>query len=400
MKKIVASLVLFFVATFSFVSCSGSRKAVSKEDIKIGLITLHDENSTYDKNFIDSMKKAVKELGLRDDQLEIKSGIEEDNSCYDEASRLAKKCNVIFADSFGHEDYLIQAAKENPSVLFAHATGTKAHTEKLDNFGNAFAAIYEGRYLAGIAAGMKLNELIEDGYITEDEAKVGYVGAFPYAEVKSGYTSFFLGVQSVCPTATMEVQFTNSWFNLSKEETVAQNLIRRGCVLISQHADSMGAPNACEAAGIPNVTYNGTTVASCPETYIVSSKIDWTPYFKYLINSAIAGTKIDYDWTGTIANGAVVLDPVGTNAASGTQEAIDQAKAKLEDGTLHVFDTSKFTVKGNHLTTYMADVDSDEKFTPDHEAISNGYFHESEMRSAPYFDIDIDGITNLGELRD
>lgn len=386
---------------------------VSKANIKVGLITLHDETSTYDKNFIDSMKRAVSELGLSESQLLVRSGIDEDNSCYEAASQLALTCNVVFADSFGHEDFLIDAAEEHEDVLFAHATGTKAHTENLTNFGNAFASIYEGRYLAGIAAGMKLNEMIQAGQFQASEAKMGYVGAFPYAEVISGYTSFYLGAKSVCPSVTMEVQFTNSWFNIELEGQAANNLIQRGAKLISQHADSMGAPNACETAGVPNVTYNGSTAAHCPNTYIVSSKIDWTPYFKYLIQSRIDGYSVEKDWTGNLSNGAVALDAVGSHAATGTQAAIDAAKAQLIAGTLNVFDTSKFTVstRGNGTTTffnlnatvdssnrvtgYLADVNSDPDYTGDTQVVANGVFKESVFRSAPYFDLHIDGITTL-----
>ncbi len=386
---------------------------VSKSEIKVGLITLHDETSTYDKNFIESMKRAVRELGLNDTQLIVRSGIEENNNCYEAATQLALTCDVVFADSFGHEDFLIDAAEENNDVLFAHATGTKAHTENLANFGNAFASIYEGRYLAGIAAGMKLNQMIQNNTITAEQAKMGYVGAFPYAEVISGYTSFYLGAKSVCPTVTMEVQFTNSWFDINLENQAANNLIQRGAKLISQHADSMGAPNACEAAGVPNVTYNGSTATNCPNTYIVSSKIDWTPYFKYLIQSRIDGYSVSKDWSGDLENGSVALDAVGANAAPGTQEAINAAKAQLIAGTLNVFDTSKFTVstKGNgtttffnlnatvdstnHVTGYLADVNSDPDYRGDTQVVENKVFKESVFRSAPYFDLRIDGITTL-----
>ena len=400
MKKIIRvfkSVLVLVLGLVLMTSCQDTKKVVTKENIKIGLITLHDETSTYDKNFIESLKTAAKDLGLKDSQYEIVSNIEESNDCYEAAARLAKDCDIVFADSFGHETYMIQAAREFKNVYFAHATGTMAHTVKLDNFANAFASIYEGRYLAGVAAGMKLNEMISNGEITEAEAKMGYVGAFPYAEVKSGYTSFFLGAKSICPSVTMEVKFTNSWYDLEREATVANYLIKtKKCVLISQHADSMGAPNACEKANVPNVTYNGSTGAACPETYIVSSKIDWAPYFKYMVEQRVKGEKLAYDWVGTIANGAVKLDTLGKNAAQGTQAKIDEVKGKLTNGTLHVFDTNAFTVGGNKVTSYLADVDSDEKFEKDTEVIKDGYFHESEFRSAPYFDINIDGITNLG----
>lgn len=289
---------------------------------------------------------------------------------------------------------MIEAAKANPDVQFLHATGTKAHTEKLDNFHNAFASIYEGRYLAGVAAGMKINEMIEEGKFTKDEAKMGYVGAHPYAEVKSGYTSFYLGAKSVCPTVTMEVKFTGSWYDETLEKEAANKLISDGCVLISQHADSMGAPTACESAGVPNVSYNGSTVSACPNTFIVSSKINWAPYFEYAIKCVQEGKAIDTDWTGTIATGSVELTEVNEKAAAkGTQEAIDAAKADLESGKINVFDTANFTVKGEALTSYMADVDTDAEFKGDTEVIKDGVFEESKYRSAPYFDVDIDGIS-------
>ena len=384
------------------VSDAPETAGIPLEEIKVGFIFLHDENSTYDLNFINAAKAACEALGLSEDQYVLRTNVPEGQECYDAAADLADDgCNIVFADSFGHEDFMIQAAREFPEVQFCHATGTKAHTEGLDNFHNAFASIYEGRYLAGIAAGMKLNEMIEAGEITEDQAKMGYVGAFTYAEVISGYTSFYLGAKSVCPSVTMDVTFTGSWYDETAEKEGANKLIAEGCVLISQHADSMGAPTACEDAGVPNVSYNGSTVDACPNTFIVSSRINWEPYFEYMINCVVNGEAIAADWTGTIATGSVELSEVNEAAAAeGTVEAIEAAKAELEAGTLHVFDVNTFTVGGETKTSYMADVDTDPDYTPDTEAIVDGYFAESTFRSAPYFDLQIDGInlldTNFG----
>ena len=384
------------------VSDAPETAGIPLEEIKVGFIFLHDENSTYDLNFINAAKAACEALGLSEDQYVLRTNVPEGQECYDAAADLADDgCNIVFADSFGHEDFMIQAAREFPEVQFCHATGTKAHTEGLDNFHNAFASIYEGRYLAGIAAGMKLNEMIEAGEITESEAKMGYVGAFTYAEVISGYTSFYLGAKSVCPSVTMDVTFTGSWYDETAEKEGANKLIAEGCVLISQHADSMGAPTACEDAGVPNVSYNGSTLDACPNTFIVSSRINWEPYFEYMINCVVNGETIAADWTGTIATGSVELSEVNEAAAAeGTVEAIEAAKAELEAGTLHVFDVNTFTVGGETKTSYMADVDTDPDYTPDTEAIVDGYFAESTFRSAPYFDLQIDGInlldTNFG----
>ena len=384
------------------VSDAPETAGIPLEEIKVGFIFLHDENSTYDLNFINAAKAACEALGLSEDQYVLRTNVPEGQECYDAAADLADDgCNIVFADSFGHEDFMIQAAREFPEVQFCHATGTKAHTEGLDNFHNAFASIYEGRYLAGIAAGMKLNEMIEAGEITAEQAKMGYVGAFTYAEVISGYTSFYLGAKSVCPSVTMDVTFTGAWYDETAEKEGANKLIAEGCVLISQHADSMGAPTACEDAGVPNVSYNGSTVDACPNTFIVSSRINWEPYFEYMIDCVVNGEAIAADWTGTLATGSVELSDINEAAAAeGTAEAIEAAKAELEAGTLHVFDVNTFTVGGETKTSYMADVDTDPDYTPDTEAIVDGYFAESTFRSAPYFDLQIDGInlldTNFG----
>ena len=369
-------------------------------DFKIGMICLHDENSTYDNNFIQALRQVQKDLGLSDDQVVIVTNIGEDSSCYDAAVDLAKNkgCNIIFADSFGHESFMKQAAQEYPEVQFCHATGTSGKIANIENFHNAFAPIYECRYLAGIAAGLKLNEMIAAGKITAEQAVIGYVGAFTYAEVISGMTSFYLGARSVCPSATMKVRYTGSWYDQAKEQEAATALIEKDkCVLISQHADSLGAPTACELAGVPNVSYNGSTYSAGETTFIISSAINWAPYFQYIIETVVKGEAIAPDWCGTIATNSVVLSGVNQDvAAEGTIEKINEAIKALEAGTLHVFDTANFTVDGKTLTEYLADVDGD--YTGETNVIHDGYFDESnavDFRSAPYFDIIIDGVTNL-----
>ena len=422
MKKFLAML-LALVMALSLVAC-GEKKDDTQGNgdgdstaakVKVGFITLHDENSTYDKNFIDAAKEACANLGLvENEDYFIKTNVGETEQCADVAADLVDAgCNIIFADSFGHEPYMIEVAKANPEVQFCHSTGTLAHTENLANYHNAFASIYEGRYLAGIAAGMKLNAMIEVGDIKAEEAKMGYVGAFTYAEVVSGYTSFYLGAKSVCPTVTMDVTFTGSWYDETLEKEGAVKLIQGGCKLISQHADSLGAPTACEKAGVPNVSYNGSTVSTCPNTYIISSRINWAPYYEMCIKAVMDGTEIPADWTGTLATNSVVLSDLNTAvAAEGTAEAIAAATEKLEKGELHVFDCSTFTTKvddkvntfkadylkldeAGHITSYMADVDTDQAYTGDTEVVHDGYFSESEFRSAPYFDLQIDGINLL-----
>ena len=415
MKKILSLLlvVVMLVGCCSALASCGNDKDPS--EIKAALIALHGTSSTYDKNFIEAFETACQNKGLKAENYTIITDIPEGTKCYEEAANFADEgYDVIFADSFGHESHMLKAAKEFPNVQFCHATGTNAHTAGVANYQNAFASIYEGRYLAGVAAGLKLVELYGED-ITAEEAKVGYVGAFPYAEVISGFTSWFLGVRSVVPNATMVVRYTNSWYDEPAEKATADALIHQDeCKLISQHADSMGAPTACENAGIPNVAYNGTT--NKENTFIIASRINWVPYFEYMLDCVIKGEDIKTDYTGTIDTGSVVLTEVGTAAAAGTQAKLDAVKAQLKDGTLKVFDCSKFTVKNakadtsefskagsitmdenGKLTGYIADVDDAGDYVPETEVIKTEggvtYFAESELRSAPYFDIIIDGIT-------
>ena len=368
----------------------GTQAAASAADIKVGVIYIGDENEGYTAAHMAGIDEMAANLGLSDDQIIEKTTIPEDESCYDAAVDLADQgCNIIFATSFGHETYILQAAQEYPDIQFCHATGYQAASSGLSNMHNYFDAIYEARYVSGVVAGMKLNEMIENGTITADQAKIGYVGAFPYAEVISGYTSFYLGAKSVCPSVTMEVKYTNSWASFDLEKECADALISDGCVLISQHADTTGAPTACEAAGVPCVGYNIDMTSVAPDAALTSASMDWGVYYKYAVQCILDGTAIDTDWCKGFADGADKITPLNDKVvAEGTEEKVKEVEDALIDGSLHVFDTSTVTVDGKELTTYKKD-------GSDTEYISDGYFHESEYGSAPAFDIAIDGITSI-----
>ena len=404
MKKILA-MVLALVMVLALCACGQSAApAASGNDapaastgsdaapaFKAGLICLHDENSGYDANFITAFKAACEAVGA---EAVIMTNRDDSNTeGYDAAAEMADAgVKVIFSDSYGHGTYLLQAAQDFPEVQFTSCTADNAQGAGVANFHNAFASIFEGRYLAGVAAGMKLAEMMAAGDVAAD-CKVGYVAAMPYHEVMSGYTSWFLGLRSVegCENVTMDVVYTGTWLDETLEKEAAEKLISGGCVLISQHADSMGAPNACEAAGVPNVSYNGSTLAACPNTYIISSRINWQPYFEYAIKAVMNGENYETDFCGTLADGSVALTELNENvAAAGTAEKLAEVEDALRDGSLHVFDTVKWTVNGETLTSY-----DQAAFYEGNECIWDGYFHESETRSAPYFDILIDGINVL-----
>ena len=408
MKKI-RLFTLLALPSCCLTACGGSEYKAEPDfkasDVKVGLICLHGDYSTYDANFIEAMNATGQKLGFTP---QIVEDIEEGQPCYDKAVELAELgCNIIFADSFGHEPYMIDAAKVYKNTLFCHATGTSAASENLENFGDAFASIYEGRYLAGVAGGLKLAALYGDGNganVSAENAKVGYVGAFTYAEIISGFTSFFLGVRSVVPNATMQVKYSGSWYDENAERTIANELINDyGCKLISQHADSHGAPQACEAAGVPNVSYNGSTLSDGPNTYLINYRINWAPYYEHVINNYVKqrqeGKKrsVENDFAGTLKDGSVVIDSASSNCPAGAQDTLDAVKAELVAGTRHVFDTSTFTVGGEapSASNMKPGEATWPNFPSKYDLLKDGYYHESEFRSAPSFDVIIDGITNI-----
>ena len=366
----------------------------SKNDVVAGFVYIGKINDGGYTQAHDAGRLAVEAMGVKTYYVE---DVPETVADTKEAIQtlIDEGCNLIYSNSFGFMEGTDQMAKEHPEIKFAHCSGYMRE----DNMSTYFGKVYQARYLAGIVAGMKLNEMIANGDITEDQAKMGYVGAYTYAEVMSGYTSFFLGARSVCPSVTMDVTFTGSWYDETAEKEAANKLIEGGCVLISQHADSMGAPTACETAGVPNVSYNGSTEAACPNTFLVSSRVNWEPYFEYAIKCVADGTPIDTDWCGTLETGSVELSDLGAAVADGTAEAVEAAKADLIAGKAHVYDITTFTVDGKTLDSYEADIDTDPDYTPDHEVVSDGYFHESDVafRSAPYFNVRIDGINLLDE---
>jgi len=403
MKKF-ASILLVLCMILGVASAS----AVSASDIKVGMICIGDENEGYSANHINGLIRGMEALGIAKEQVIFKYNIPETEAAYEAAIDLAEQgCNIIFANSFGHESYIALAAEEYPEIEFCHATGTSAMNAGLENFHNYFAAIYEARYVSGVVAGMKLNEMIENGTITAEAAKMGYVGAFPFAEVISGYTSFFLGARSVCPSVTMEVRYTNSWGDMALEKETAEALIANGCVLISQHADTTGAPTACEAAGVPCVGYNISMIPAAPNAALTSSYVNWAAYYQFALENVLAGTTFPADWSAGYVDGAVAITEL--NAATvpaGAAEKVAEVEEALKAGTLKVFDVSTFTAPAGagytvdaegRLTSAFATDTNGDWVADANEVVIDGYFSESSVQSAPYFSIIIDGITAVVE---
>ncbi len=402
-KTIVLVLAIAMVLVFAFTGCSAP---AASSATKIGVILVHDENTGYDFAHIDGIKKAAAAVGIADDQIIWKYNVPEDEKCYDTATDLVEQgCTYIFSDSYGHQSYMQQAASENEDVTFISMTGDQAALSKLPNFKNAFNDTYESRYVSGVVAGMKLAELVKDGKVTDKNMvdgniKIGYVGAYPYAEVVSGYTGFYLGVKSVVDNVVMDVSYTNSWYDPTAEAEAANSLVSSGCIIISQHADSTGAPGACEAllkggTTVYCVGYNVDMLSVAPTAALTSAQNDWSVYYTYAFNCIKEGKEIDTDWAEGYNEGAVMISKLGASCAAGTDKKVAEVEAALKDGSLNVFDTANFTVGGEKVTTYLA-IDTNNDWVGDTgEAIENGIFMESTLRSAPYFGLRIDGITEL-----
>lgn len=376
-----------------------NRDPIAAGDLKIGVILVHDENSGYDLAHIEGIKSAVAKLGVREDQVIFKYNIPEDETCYDTAVDLAEQgCQIVISDSFGHQSHMMAAAAEYPKVIFVAATGDTAALEPVVNVANIFPYTFQSRYVSGVVAGMKLKELMGAGKASDPY--VGYVGAFPYAEVVSGYTAFFLGIRSIVPEAHMDVQYTNSWYDPVAESEAANAMISKGCVIIGQHADSTGAPSAIQAAKDSGKTafsigYNIDMLSVAPSAALTSAQNNWAALYTPTINRMITGEAMPSDLALGYADDAVMISALGPSCAAGTAEKVAEVIAALKNGTLHVFDTKNFTVGGETISSF-AWQDTDGDWVGDSgEAIENGIFMESVFRSAPYFSLRIDGITEL-----
>ena len=419
MKKRILAMLLAGSMIFGLAACSGGGSTETTpaetgsaettpaetdgaKTVKVGLICIGDENDQgYTYNFIRGQEAATEALAEKGINVEwsVKWNIGEDSSCEEANIELAEEgCQLIINNSFGFEEYMLKVAPDYPDIQFIACTNLNSTFDDLDNTHNAFANIHEGRYLAGVVAGMKMQEMIDNGEITADQAVIGYVGAYSFAEVISGFTAYYLGAKSVCPSVTMKVNFVGSWSDATAEGNAAQALCDEGCIMISQHSDNTTPATAAQAAGAFHTGYNNDMISIAPEASLIGTRIDWSVYFEYAIEAVANGEEFDQDWCHGMDMGAVVMTPLNEEiAAAGTAEKLAEVEQQIHDGTLNVFDTSTFTVDGAEMTTCMA-IDTDGDFVADsEEAVFDGAFHESYFQSAPYFTAKIDGIEWVNE---
>jgi len=403
MKKLIA-LVLAVFMLLSLVACdtAGAKDNTDEKTVKVGLICIGDENDQgYTYNFIRGKEAATEALAAKGINVEwvVKYNILENSGCEDANIELADDgCSIIINNSYGHEPYMLKVAADYPDVTFIGCTNQASWGDDLDNTHNAFANIYEGRYCAGVVAGMKLQEMIDAGKITAEQAVIGYVGAFSFAEVISGFTSYYLGAKSACPSVTMKVQFVGSWSDATQESLAASALADMGCVLISQHSDNSTPATVAQEKGVFHTGYNNDMISVAPEASLIGTRIDWSVYFVHAIETIVNGGELEQDWCAGMNENAVVMTDLNEEiAAEGTAKKLEETMKAIKDGSLKVFDSTTFTVGGAAVTSSFA-LDTDGDFAPDsEEAVFEGAYHESYFQSAPYFALRIDGIEWINE---
>ncbi len=376
--------------------------------VKIGIILVGDETEGYTKAHMDGITEAAAKLGISEDQLIWKKKVEETDAVTEAGEQLISDgCTYIFSNSYGHQSYMTELARSHSDIHFVAVTGDTAASDGLSNFSNAFTNVFESRYVSGVVAGLKLKELVEEGKLSDsnydgENIRVGYVGAYTYAEVISGYTAFYLGIQSVVSNVVMDVEFTDSWFDFDKEKAAAAKLIGQGCVIIGQHADSAGAPTAVQEAFNEgkvaySIGYNVSMLDVAPTAALTSASNVWEVYYEYAFATAINGGDITTNWAAGYQEGAVTVTEFGSACADGTADKVAEVVSKIKSGELKVFDTSKFTVDGKTVTWAYA-TDSDGDFVYDmNNVIADGCYYESRVQSAPSFALQIDGIRWLNK---
>ena len=434
MKNKILTLVIclsLVVAVLCFVACNGNALEtynttfaskyntdvdnsaytadLTGKSLTVGAIMVGDESEGYTKAHMDGINAAKTFLEGKGATVNIvwKKSIGEDASCATACTEtITAGASLVITNSYGHQFAIGDTVAANPAVTFVSMTGDLAAGSGNANWKNAFTDIYQSRYVSGVAAGLKLKQLVEDGKLSAsnydgENIKIGYVGAYPYAEVVSGYTAFYLGIKSVVSNIVMSVKYTNSWFDFNKENETAKALIADGCVIIGQHADSEGAPTACETAFdegtlVYSVGYNVGMLTAAPRASLTSATNNWAVYYTYLFYQKLTGAEIDVDWHAGYAAGAVGITELNGKAFKTDISAqLADVVAGVKNGTIKVFDCANFTVNGAHLTTYTGayGMGGAEAIAKDGEVY---YFNESTLRSAPYFDIRIDGITESG----
>ncbi|MCI7323641.1 MAG: BMP family ABC transporter substrate-binding protein [Lachnospiraceae bacterium] len=369
-----------------------SRK--TDETIRVGFVYVGDSSTGYTNNFYEAQKAVEKAYG--DSVVTIaKYNVPEDKAEVALQELIAEECKLIFSTSYGYGETTKIFAKAYPEIQFCQATCANANEEPyLDNYHTFMGRIYEGRYVSGVAAGMKLRELIDEGKITGEQAKVGYVAAFPYAEVISGYTSFLLGVRSVAPEAVMTVKYTNTWGDYHLEKECAKKLIDEGCVIISQHSDTIGPASACEetdrSQNVFFVSYNESMSDIAPTTYLTGCKINWEPYILEAVEAVLYDKEIEKQVEGTIYG-----NDVGAGFEKSWVEMLEINEFVAAEGTKEKVESLIRDFKNNKVRVFLGDYTGVDPQNPEDTIDLRQEYIENKESSAPTFHYILDDVIHV-----
>lgn len=384
-KKIIWVVIASLICILEFFAYRHLEEKIDfgHKSIKVGLIVDGDESTPYSENFIRAMDTMKMEFG---DDIDIMIRCNVPYEDVDEVLReLADKgCDIIFTNSYGYGETVKAVAAEYPAVQFCQATCDNADKSMVSNYHTFMGEIYEGRYIAGMVAGLKLTELIDKGVIIPEEAWIGYVGAYPYPEVISGYTAFLLGARQTCPSARMRVKYTNTWTSYMKEKEIAGELIDEGCIIISQHSDTIGPAVMCESAEtdhpVFHVGYNQDMIDVAPTTSLIGTRINWTPYIRDSIKATMNNRKIE-----EVIRGHVHGNDIGAGFEKGWVEMLELNPAIAPEGGAELVNRSIEDFKNGRIHVFRGDYIGLNPTDPSDSWDLNTEYPENSDSSAPTF---------------
>jgi basic membrane protein A len=394
-EKIITSLTCL-VLLIIFVGCYRIiNPSVAKSSLKIGFVYDNDESTPYTYNFSLAKDAVEKKYGEQVTILTCSNVL--DDEMEEPLRELADEgCDIIFFN--GYSELVKELAPEYPKIQFCQTSYMDMNGVSVpDNYHTFKGEAYQGRYVSGIAAGKKIAQMISDGVITEDNALVGFVAAFPTSEVISGYTAFILGVRSVVSTARMEVSYTNTWSSYAHEKSAAKKLIEDGCVVISQHTDTIGPAIACEEASetgqVYFVGYNQSMSEVAPGTSLVTSRICWEPYILSAVEAVMADKKIE-----TVVQGRIHGNDVSAGFEKGWVEMVDLNQQIAAPGTQEAMDSAiNHFKRGNGDFVFEGDYIGVNPDNPSDTWDLNKPYIENENTSYPLFNYILSDIISIVE---
>ncbi len=359
---------------------------LSVTTIKIGMLYPEEEAEAAQGAHAKGAADMLKALGIQESRYYPQYGVSPEGQAVIRAALLKlveEGCHIIFGTDPAYGAPMAQMAKENPEIVFCTAEGGQDEGAGLSNYHIYYAKIHQGRYLAGIAAGMKTQT-----------NHIGYIATTPGAETISAFTAFYLGAKSVNPEVTMDVLYAGTLPGSNREEQAAQGMIERGADVIAEHRDGGSAVAlVAQRNHVWHIAYGSDQRTAAPQASLICTGIDWSQYMIYAVRCIIQNEPLPAAWSGGLESGAVMLLPINQEeAALGSFEAIADTKARLEAGTLHVFAGALKTAGGEPAAITDTNGNILCQFADD-----QAVYMESDIYSAPFFNALIEGISLVEE---